>query len=202
VIGLVQVGWQARADRYMYLPIVGILWIVVDLGGRAFRCLRPSLRLLLPICAVACLVAAGIAAHYQVGLWRNTFGIAGQSIAAVGTSPKLIALLGTAHLRAGRWQAALPLLDRALKEEPKDASIAINLAIAQFLGGNRSEAINLAQQILAQDPDYFPAHLNLARFYRDMGQLDLARQHSERMRQLNPAYPPFELMEDSPQKSN
>jgi protein O-mannosyl-transferase len=196
VIGLVQVGWQARADRYMYLPLIGLLWILVVLSERAFSYLRPSLRPLVSGGAAACIVAAGFATHHQVGLWRNTFGIVGHSISEIGATPRLVGLLGTAHLRAGRWQQALPLLERSLQEESKDQTIAINLAIAFFLDGRREEAVALAQKILDQLPDFYPAHRHLAHFYRDMGKFDLAREQEARMRELQPESARFDIPTD------
>jgi tetratricopeptide (TPR) repeat protein len=186
----------------MYLPLIGILWVLVILGERAFQLVRSSLRPLLPAGAVACLVAAGVATHHQVGLWRNTFGIVGHSIAEIGATPKLVGLLGTAHLRAGRWQQALPLLERSLQGDPKDQSIAINLAIALFLSGRQTEAIALAQEILKQMPDFYPAHRHLAHFYRDIGKIDLAREQEARMQQLQPELGPIENPEDPQSKSN
>jgi tetratricopeptide (TPR) repeat protein len=196
VIGLVQVGWQARADRYMYLPLVGLLWILVVLGEHAFAHLRPALRPLVPAGAAACIAAAGFATYHQVGLWRNTFGIVGHSIAEIGATPRLVGLLGTAHLRVGRWQQALPLLVRSLQGDPKDQTIAINLAIALFLSGRQTEAVELAQKILDQLPDFYPAHRHLAHFYRDMGKPDLARKHEACMRQLHPESARFDIPAD------
>jgi protein O-mannosyl-transferase len=202
VIGLAQVGWQARADRYMYLPLIGLLWILVVLGECALERLRPALRPLVPGGATACLVAAGFATHHQVGLWRNTFGIVGHSIAEIGATPRLVGLLGTAHLRAGRWQQALPLLDRSLQGDPMDQTIAINLAIALFLSGRQEDAVALAQKILDQLPDFYPAHRHLAHFYRDMGKLDLARKHEARMQQLQPESARFDIpAEQAPETS-
>ena len=71
VIGIIQVGSQARADRYLYLPLVGIflavVWGAADLARR-----RPRSRAPVALSIAAAVVLLALAAHRQAGYWRNS----------------------------------------------------------------------------------------------------------------------------------
>jgi protein O-mannosyl-transferase len=186
VIGLVQVGSQTRADRYMYLPLVGLLWALIVLAEQAWSALSPTLRPVLLIAASVWTVALGFAAYRQTSLWRNSFGIVGHSIEVSGAGPRLVGMLGIAHLQAGRWQAATPLLERSLHGDPANSSVAVNLAFAYARMGRTREAIALVDQVLAQEPANYFANNNLAAFYHLCGDEAAASEVEARMKTLHP----------------
>ena len=186
VIGLVQVGSQTRADRYMYLPLVGLLWALIVLAERAWSALRPALRPVLMVAAPLWIVALGLAAYRQTSFWRNSFGIVGHSIAVSGAKARLVGMLGTAHMQAGRWQAGATLLERSLHDDPSNSMIAVNLAVAYSNMGRTREAIDLVSQVLAHEPDNYFANSNLAAFYQQCGDEAASSAIQARMKTLQP----------------
>jgi len=175
VIGLIQVGGQARADRYMYMPLVGLMWAMAHMGEQAWERLRPTLRPILSTAAILWVLALGAVAFRQTGLWRNTFGIVGHSITVSGPGPRLLSLLGVAYLQIGRWETAMSLFERSLREDNQNSTTALNLAITYSETGRMQAAIDLTEQVAALEPNNYVAYRNLAHFYRLTGDEEKAR---------------------------
>lgn len=104
VIGLVQVGYQARADRYMYIPQVGLtialVWCVSDLA-------RPrAARRALAAAAATVLAALSAAAWVQVGYWRDSVTLLEHALAVAPGGVPVHTQLANVHLRAERYDLA------------------------------------------------------------------------------------------------
>jgi tetratricopeptide (TPR) repeat protein len=104
VIGLVQVGLQARADRYMYLPLIGLsialAWGAADLAqGRLAR-------RVLAVGGAGALMALAIAAWVQVGYWRDSFTLFEHALAVTPDSHDAHKQLAVLHLRAENFEQA------------------------------------------------------------------------------------------------
>lgn len=119
VIGIMQVGSQARADRYMYLPLIG-LSIVPIWAAAEWRAL--------PAVATAIAVAPGVTAHRQVSYWQDSV-VLFERVQAV-TPPNLIAheQLGKALLAEGRAAEAADEMRAALARKPDYPELLNNLA--------------------------------------------------------------------------
>jgi tetratricopeptide (TPR) repeat protein len=117
MIGLVQVGRQALADRYLYLPLIGLAWIAAwgaaDLLGPR-RWARPALA------GAAALVLAAFAAtsHAYVAKWRDGVSLFEHALASTSPNPMARWLYGVALLRAGESDAAIANLEQSLRLEP------------------------------------------------------------------------------------
>ena len=162
VIGLVQVGAQARADRYMYVPMVGLsimlAWGLADLVRRRPR-VRPAAAVL---AAAACLCCAVLAAA-QVQHWRNSESLFEHALAVTGGNYVAHNNLGTALEEIpGRLPEAIAHYQSALRINPNSAEAHNNLgnAWAQW-PGRLPEAIAQYQAALRIRPTYVAAHLNL-----------------------------------------
>jgi len=119
VSGLVQVGMQARADRYTYLPLIGLAWALglgVDHWART-----PLRRRAAAALATAILLALGVAAHAQVDTWRDSRSLYGRmrDLHPQAGFPEL--RLGMVEVIEGRFEAARPHLVRALERDPGQA---------------------------------------------------------------------------------
>ncbi len=114
VIGLVQVGAQARADRYTYLPLIGI-FIGMAWGLGALVQARNQLKWLVSIAAVLLLAALSVTTHRQAEYWRNSRTLFAH--AAQVTRGNYVALsgLGIADARQGNWASATTNLTQALE---------------------------------------------------------------------------------------
>jgi hypothetical protein len=126
-IGLVQVGSQARADRYMYLPLIG-LSILPIWASSEWAATRPALQRALPVVAAVVFAALGASAYQQVGYWRDGVALF-QRVQAVTTENALShAYLGKAFLDRGRGPEAADEMRKAMALDPGYVEMLNNLA--------------------------------------------------------------------------
>jgi tetratricopeptide (TPR) repeat protein len=117
VIGIVQVGEQAMAERYTYLPLIGlfiaIVWLISDAVAKS-----PKLRVVTRIIAVALIVACAVKTSAQVKVWKDSVTLLTHTLAIDprGEIPNLA--LGTAYMRLERYADAQTYFDRALAYNP------------------------------------------------------------------------------------
>ena len=173
VIGLVQVGSQARADRYMYVPMVGVLimlsWGVSELLGRwRFR------RFVLSFIAGICLSALMVCTWLQVGYWRNSFTLLSRSIAV--TSGNYIAHLNLGNFltRQNRAKEAIPHYKKAIKIYRNYVEAHYNLGIALALERRYDEAIEEYYTVLRLKRRHGEVEFRLADALSQKGRLDEA----------------------------
>lgn len=117
VIGLLQVGDQARADRYTYIPLIGIFimlaWGVPDLLGR-----RPAARRIIPAAAFASILACTALTWRQVRVWENTATLANHALRVTDNNFYAHHLLGLAHERNNKKTEAIEEFQRSLQIAP------------------------------------------------------------------------------------
>lgn len=173
VIGLVQVGWQAHADRYTYLPQIGlyviIAWGVVDLtdGWRSRQFVTGSAAALT---VVVLMVIAGEQVNYwssSVSLWTHTLAVTqNNDVAERG--------LGTALLKIGKVEQAIVHDRAALRIRPGDPNGLTNLANALFQHKELPEAIEHYREIVRLHPNDSEARRNLGKALFQSGATDQA----------------------------
>jgi tetratricopeptide (TPR) repeat protein len=167
VLGVVQGGVQAAADRYGYLPSIGI-FLLFSAGACAL--LRPSRTQLILLCTVLT-IFFGYLTTRQIGVWKNSISLWKMVMASYPDDAPAFAHknLGTAYQLAGRLQEALVEYDKAAALPPPDASAHSDKATVLFDLGERQGAIQELKTSLSLDPQYLPAHRNLAIIYQRMG---------------------------------
>ena len=120
VIGFVQVGRQAGADRYTYIPFIGlfiiIAWGIPDLLKK-WRYRRQALAAS-SIVALSCLFAA---TWLQVGYWQDSITLYDHSLAVTSGSSILLNNRGNAHSLRFEYKRAMADFDKAIEVAPKDA---------------------------------------------------------------------------------
>ena len=126
VIGLVQVGLQAMADRYVYFPLIGLLillvWGAADLlGGR-----RAGLALLTGIMVIL-ITTASIWTRQQVSYWQNSRTLFEHALAITGGNPIAHSNLAHALFGEGDWRGAEAHYREAIRIDPKYANAYDNL---------------------------------------------------------------------------
>jgi tetratricopeptide (TPR) repeat protein len=153
VIGLVQVGDQARADRYTYVPSVGLLlavaWGVPDLVSR-----WPRRQRALGAIAVATIALCMTAAVPQVGTWRNSEALLGRALAVTPDNPLAHNNLGYERFKQGRLDAAIAHYEASIRYAPERAKARRNLGEALLQKGNVSAALaqlDIAAQLRPND---------------------------------------------------
>jgi tetratricopeptide (TPR) repeat protein len=173
VIGLVQVGSQARADRYTYLPLVGLFIVVVwgasDLAGR-----RPATRAVAASAAAVAIVACAALAFVQAGHWRNTLQLARHSLEVNAADPVAHFSLANALSRPGGSEEAIAHYREALRINPEFAEAHNNLGNELAAASKGAEAVEHFREALRINPNYADAHVNLGVELVAQGRIDEA----------------------------
>jgi protein O-mannosyl-transferase len=168
VIGLVQVGNQAYADRYTYISYIG-LFIMIAWGLPELLSKWPYRKFALGISAVIALSALGICAHQQVSYWNNCTDLFSHAIEVTRNNALAHYNRGTAYSKLGRYQDAIEDLSQAVRIVPNDAEAHYNLGVTYASLGRYQEAIEAYKQVIRIKPDDAEAHCNLGNTYLSLG---------------------------------
>jgi len=201
------------ADRYLYIPLVGVLVILV----RAVRALGrrvPPIAVAMPALTTAAVLILVWLTHTRVRVWSNEVSLwadwalrtsyisadspwgpppRGEQVRllreALIAHPDRAALhnnLGAIAFEENRPREAVERLARAHALDPKDPAIALNLGRAYLLDNRVPDAVRtLEEATMLEEPSFF-AHLNLARAYQRAGEPVRARRELERARAIRP----------------
>lgn len=201
VIGLVQVGSQAMADRYTYIPLIGffmmVAWGVPDLIERmelqsvseqresVARCVPKSLRFAIPLLTLIALI---VPTWFQIGYWRNPIILFGHTAAV--TKDNFIAHFNLALGLAdkGNHKDAIPHFEKALSLRPNDADAHQALADSLAKEGMTDEAIAHYYQCLNLRPNDAKVHCILADLLAYLGRVDEAIANYEEAIRINPDF--------------
>lgn len=178
VIGIVQVGLQARADRYTYVPLLGIFvmvaWGVPELLERLHEPLRG--RTIAGAAAVVVLVL-GIAAHGQVAHWRDGVTLFSHAIRVTSDNAVAECSLGSALHDRGNNEEAVRHWREAIRIVPEYVDARSNLAGALIQLGKVEEGVIECRKVLEIDPDHVRAHTNLGIVLLSRGEYAEAAEH-------------------------
>ncbi|MBX3413004.1 MAG: tetratricopeptide repeat protein [Pirellulales bacterium] len=188
VIGLVQVGRQAMADRYTYLPLVGV-FMAVAWGVPAMLAAVPFRRPMLAAGAVALVVACTLVAQRQTLTWRDGSTLWSHNLAVDANSG--LAHSGLAQVFAERKQLALAEMHarRALQIAPDDRYAMLCLAGVLLQDERYDEALVYYDRVLSVDQRLHQAWASRAEVQRRLGRLDAASADLRRAIGLEPCEP-------------
>ena len=151
VIGLLQVGWQGHADRYTYLPQIGlyiaVTWAVTDLT-RSWR-FQPAA---LGLAAVLVIGALSYCAWLQTSYWRDSETLFTHALAVTSDNDVALNNLGIIFLDKGQLDEAISKLQAAIDLRPENAPAHDNLAKALLKKGQVTEAMVHYRKFLELDP--------------------------------------------------
>ncbi len=187
VIGLIPAGEQSMADRYSYVPSIGIILVVVwgayDLTKR-WRYQTMAAAIATAGAACLCLVLT----RAQIGYWKDTETLFRHALRVTKHNYVAHNNLGTALDQQGRWDEALREFRLALQAKPDYPEALNNLGVALDRQGHVDEAIAQLRKTLSLRPRYAVAHYNLGVALQEQGHLDEAiAQYQEALR-LKPLY--------------
>jgi protein O-mannosyl-transferase len=168
VIGLVQVGGQAYADRYTYIPYIG-LFIMLAWGLPELLLRWRYRKIALGMAATLALSASGIAANAQVSYWNNSITLFSHAIEVTHNNAVAHNNLGNAYLDLGRYQHAIESYKQAIKIRPDYAEAHYNLGCACVKLGRYQDAIEAYEQAIRIKPDFAEAHCGLGAAYGNLG---------------------------------
>ena len=162
VAGLLQVGDQAMADRYSYLPSIGV-FIALAWGARDItRCWSHPL-LTRGAAAAAILICCAMITRRQCEYWKDSQSLFRHALASTQRNPVAHLNLGMALLRTpGGLPEATAEFEAALRIKPDDPIIHNDLGIADQSAGDLPKAISEFQTALRLAPDDPERHFNLA----------------------------------------
>jgi Flp pilus assembly protein TadD len=162
VIGLIQVGYQALADRYTYIPFIG-LFLAVAWGVPALlRPWRPA-GLAVRTAAVISVLALALTAVAQLRYWRNSETLYLRTLEVTKNNSTIENNLGDFYNEAGRPEKALPYLFDALRIKPNGPEIHNNVGRSLYILGRYEEAEQHFRRSLSLGPQDPITLNNLAR---------------------------------------
>ncbi|PYK65973.1 MAG: hypothetical protein DME50_07080 [Verrucomicrobia bacterium] len=157
VIGLVQVGWQGRADRYTYLPQIGlyisITWAVADLTS-----LWRRQRTILSAAAILVIGALSLCAWVQTSYWRDSETLFRHALSVTTNNDVAENNLGIVFLGKGKLDEAISFLQSAADLRPDNSPAHENLAKALLQKGRVADALVHYRKLLELQPDNIEVH--------------------------------------------
>ncbi len=188
VAGVVQVGWQALADRYAYVPIIGfgiaLVWSVAALLEWGLS--ESKRRVASAALAVSACAFLAAASHLQLGHWRSSRALFAHAIAVTGPNPVMHNELGVVLAREGHHLLAFGHFGTAVALAPRWAAAHQNLGAAlATLGRGESGLVHL-ERSLALAPDEASGYIALAHVLLSLGRYEEARAPLERAVALEP----------------
>ena len=205
VIGLVQIGEQAMADRYMYLPSIGIFIII---GWGAAGVLKKWRYREIAMCVSAGLIVLGmmICTRIQVRYWKDSLTLFGRTVEVTENNFTAHNNYGASLFESGRYGEAVEQFRKALEIVPAVPTIRRNISLALQKQGKTEEAmehsnkvilaflqrqkfdeaIEECKKVLAIKPDYAPAYLNMGLAYAQQDKYEQAVKNFNAAIQLTP----------------
>jgi tetratricopeptide (TPR) repeat protein len=205
VIGLVQVGSQAMADRYTYIPLIG-LGIAVAWGASDACARLPGRRAALPVAACVAIAALGVIASLQVRHWRDSTSLFRHSLEVTRNNHVAHAYLGTALLERGQTGDAIFHYEEALRLRPDFLTVANNLAWLLATGPDPNHrdpraAVELAEGAARSTEHRDPAVLDtLAAAYASSGRFGDATRTLQRAIEIGRSIGDAELVAEFEQR--
>jgi Flp pilus assembly protein TadD len=186
VIGLVQVGAQSMADRYMYVPILGVVTMVVW-GAAEIVSLWPRLRVPAAVAVSSTLVACGVLTFRQVGAWKNSITLHEHSIAVGEDNPGIRYLLAVAFAASGRPEAdVVAQFRRALELRPDYINALTQLAVIAMAHQRFDEAQAIVDKTVQLEPKNPSLRANLGALALRRGKPEEAIRNYEEVLNLDP----------------
>jgi Flp pilus assembly protein TadD len=188
VVGLVQVGGQAHADRYTYVPLVGLFivaaWALAELVDA-----RPKLKPIAAVAAVTVLAGASLSAREQVGYWRDDVTLFGRAVDVGARNRVTLANLGSALGMRGEVDQGVAVLRQVLELAPNDARAWMSMGSLMLRAGRLQESLDCHRRALEADPTLKEALAGMAFTLGRMGRAEEGLAYARKAVELNPAWP-------------
>ncbi len=183
VIGIIQSGGQSMADRYLYIPAIGIgiilAWTIFEFNiSKKFK----------EIIVILILTAYTLISWSQIQYWQNTQTLFEHAASVTDHNYVAYKSLGSYYYDQGRLKDAFINFKKALQIRKKDAEVYNNMGVVLIRMGKYENAVSNLIKAIDLKPNYAPAHNNLGAAYELMGQRDMALDHYEKALDIDPNY--------------
>jgi tetratricopeptide (TPR) repeat protein len=186
-IGIVQVGSQAMADRYSYVPIIGLFiaatWLLCDIA-RAGRLVR------IAICAgcVSLICATALQARVECGFWKNDYTLANRALQVTKDNFLAYGIKGNFLLDSLRYDEALDCFRKSIALRPTQTSPRVNIGLILLRQGRPREAIDAFASVFALDSNNTLAYLDCGNAYGMIGDTKSAIKCYQRAVAIDPLF--------------
>ncbi len=187
VIGLIQVGLQAMADRYTYIPSIGLAILLVWGASEMTGNVRHRTMLMTAAGCVLVLLLA-ITARIQLKYWENSIALFTHTVAVTRNNYVAHANLGDALDKQGRYGEAMRHYGEALRIKPDEAFVYDKLATDLDIVGRLDDAVAYYGKSLQLDPGNARVHNNLGITLIRRGDAGEAIKHFIQAVQLDPGF--------------
>ena len=187
VIGIVQVGSQALADRYTYIPLIGLFiivaWAVPELLDK-----WPYRRQALVAVSTLCLLCLFLVTWRQVGYWRNSIALYDHTLEVAGGSNIIYNNRGTAYGELADYPQAIADFTRAIEIDPRNAEAYYNLGTTYGRLADYPQAIADFTRAIELNPRYRDAYNNRGLAYNRLADYTRAIADFTRAIEIDPRY--------------
>lgn len=185
VIGLMQVGSQAMADRYVYIPHIGLFFLIVLLASTYAR-KHAAVRYASFIIIVFAVVFFVGTSWKQIQTWENNETLYLHAIDVTASNHTANANLAVHYILAREYKKALPYAEAALRVEPGSKKVMHNLGSIHLELGEYDLARQYYKASLSVDSTQSNTHGDLAKTYMALDSTELAEKHLLRAVELEP----------------
>jgi protein O-mannosyl-transferase len=185
VIGIIQISYYAHADRYTYLPGIGLVmavtWLVAEWGVK-WHVGRMAMGGLM----TAVLGVLMVCARQQTTYWKSSETMWTHTLACIPGNSVACRNLADVRLKEGRIAEAIVIYRKGLQDEPDNVDLHNSLGSVFLHTGKADEAISQYQQALKINPVFETAHINLGNALLQKGRVDEAIAHFQIALQIKP----------------
>jgi protein O-mannosyl-transferase len=168
VIGIVPIGSQAMADRYSYIPLIGLFiitaWLLHDVASRG-----KSKKIIVIILSFAVLFLFASQTRKQVQYWKNDLTLGNHGLAVSKANFFAYNIKGNYLLSHNSYNEAFRCFSTSLSLCPNQPTTSSNIGLIYLKQGKPKKAVAVYKEILYKDPDDIIANLNCGNAYGMLG---------------------------------
>ncbi|MDO9566599.1 MAG: tetratricopeptide repeat protein [Candidatus Desulfaltia sp.] len=187
VIGLIQVGAQGMADRYTYIPLIG-LFIIVAWGISDLLKKWHFNKIVLAVFAIILISVFSTQSYFQIKHWKNSTSLFEHAVKVTDNNWLAYNNLGLALMRDGKLNDAVFYFKETLQIRPNFLKTLDNLGIALYRLEKFEEALFYYSKALTIDPKNAGIHNNTANVHTALGKLEKAVQHYKKAILIDPEF--------------
>ena len=188
VIGILQAGSQAMADRYTYIPLIG-LFIIVAWGVPDLLKKWNYRKEILWASSALVILCLSIITWAQVGYWQNSITLYDHTLKITDYNWPIYYCRGNAYSDLGNYRQAIEDLNRAIEIKPDYVMAYTSRGVAYIYLGNYRQAIEDLNRVIAIRPSYAEAYNNRGAAYKGFGNYRQAIEDLNRVIAIRPNYP-------------